>query len=589
MSASKRRVPKYVNVEASEDSAMSESSVESANSSVSSSSSASPVLVRTRTKTQHELANEMESRYGALSDSDSATSLAIPEQSNLLPTSRSPLLFLLRCKSGNESLLASRLSSLPNSPLLSVVHKPDLKGYLYLESFKKSDLQLTLSSLNIGFKLRVVPIPEMPDTLNISHTFVTQPYARIKSGKYKGDLVQVLDSSDNKVKIRLVPRINKSKQLFNPSNHPNEVIKHSTGFLFHNEYFQDGFLIKNVPYHTLDFDVTPSFNDLESFGSNPSTSLYDQARVIHGDLKGLAGKVVQLSGNIAILENQNERHEIPINELQREIKIGDEMACRGINGIVLHIDKDKAILGINGLSEEIECKISELRQPTLQANNMTGLSANSMYTLQANNKIRHRKDAMINKRIKIEGGRHKGLYGVVKEVSRDGCVVQLSTTGECIKVERNKIKEEEQAKEIKKERGSAIEGHTPGYRTPGYRTPGYRTPGYHSPVYANQEINKNKSKYDGVLLLVGGQSLKAKEMKDGVFIMEDGRRISWDAAVFCTPIKYDNVIVLMGERAGMEGALISVNEERGVVCTREGENIEVEMKDITKKVIRYGM
>jgi transcription elongation factor SPT5 len=136
-------------------------------------------------------------------DAETAGSARIPQQF-LLPTPRDPKLWLVKCRPGREkdcvqSIMKKYLMrhNMGNPlQIYSVVARDSLKGYLYVEAFKLPHVQDAIEKIPNLFasKVSLVPIKEMVDVLKVKERIVSvKPggWARVKRGKYAGDLAQV--------------------------------------------------------------------------------------------------------------------------------------------------------------------------------------------------------------------------------------------------------------------------------------------------------------------------------------------------------------------------------------------------------------
>jgi len=143
-------------------------------------------------------------------------------QQALLPSTKDPTLYMVKCTMGEERQIALRLMRMcltyqnTDNPLQikSIVVKEGLKGALYVEAFKDQYvLQLIekCSSLRRNGMTRV-PIKEMADTMRVVKDIPKlkeKTWVRLKRTMYKDDIAQVdwVEVGQNLVHLRLVPRI----------------------------------------------------------------------------------------------------------------------------------------------------------------------------------------------------------------------------------------------------------------------------------------------------------------------------------------------------------------------------------------------
>ena len=118
---------------------------------------------------------------------------------------RDPKLWLLRCKPGHERLLVIQLmqkfldaASANKSLQIASAMYTDIKGYVYVESFKEAHVREACQGLNNlwSYKIVQVPVKEMTDVLRIrtvqKEKLVRGSWARMRrNDDYKDDLAQV--------------------------------------------------------------------------------------------------------------------------------------------------------------------------------------------------------------------------------------------------------------------------------------------------------------------------------------------------------------------------------------------------------------
>eukprot|EP00158_Paraphelidium_tribonemae_P006172 Partr_v1_DN27710_c0_g1_i2_m67689 putative The SPT4-SPT5 complex mediates both activation and inhibition of transcription elongation, and plays a role in pre- mRNA processing. This complex seems to be important for the stability of the RNA polymerase II elongation machinery on the chromatin template but not for the inherent ability of this machinery to translocate down the gene len=139
----------------------------------------------------------------------------------LLPSAKDPNLWLVRCKIGRERDIAFNLmrkylqyqgSETPLN-IKSVIARDGLKGYIYVEARSQSDVQRAIDKMNniYASKITLIPVEEMVDVLTVKQRVTgLKPgsWVRMKRGKYKGDLAQVVMASGGEtIEIKLVPRL----------------------------------------------------------------------------------------------------------------------------------------------------------------------------------------------------------------------------------------------------------------------------------------------------------------------------------------------------------------------------------------------
>ncbi|KAL0888660.1 hypothetical protein Bca101_012643 [Brassica carinata] len=144
------------------------------------------------------------------------------EMDALVPTAHDPPIWKIKCAIGREKhsvfCLMHKFVELrkigTKLRILSVFFVEHVKGFIFIEADKEQDVLEACMSLNGIYATRMMLLPksEAPHLLTVqkkTKTFSEGTWARIKSGKYKGDLAQVVAVSDTRGKalIKLIPRI----------------------------------------------------------------------------------------------------------------------------------------------------------------------------------------------------------------------------------------------------------------------------------------------------------------------------------------------------------------------------------------------
>jgi len=516
--------------------------------------------------------------------------LEAPAQSSLLPNYRSPLLFLIRCKVGKEKDIVLKLyENIKDQEICSIVYKEGLKGYIYIESYKKQDVEDLLNTVRNVSRRRfsVVPFKEMIEAVSYKKSIIVGEFARIKSGKYKGDLVQILENYEDVVKIKAIPRIDNNKKLFDPNEHRNEVVAQDGGFYFNRDFYKDGFLIKIMLKNNLDFEVEPTFSELQELKLRTWFNINDPVRISKGDLKNLKGTIESVNGNVAIISSNNKRYEVSIDEIEKSYDPGQEVSYKGENGIVLKVTDKIVILGMDNFTREVQCLINEIKPPVFEKK-MTSI---------APQKIKVRRDPLLNKHVYIIAGEYKGLGGTVKDVFQEKCIIQLQSNHRRVTILRQFIREERPEKETTEEaQDEFLGGKTPSFKTPAFKTPSYRTPSFKTPVTGSNFRHRNTyayeetgfdwlvSAYDGAEIISNGQAYVLSDIVDGAFKSKTGEVFFPHEVQYSRPEIYDRVVVLEGPSKGKQGTLISISEKEGKIRDRDEKIFMVEMNTITKKV-----
>ena len=314
-------------------------------------------------------------------------------QQTLLPGVKDPRLWMVKCQIGSEKETLIRLMhkylahQRTKEPMLirSVVVPEHVKGYIYIEAFKKAHVQQVIegiTNLRIGqWNQKMVPIKEMTDVLRVVKEQVglrPRQWVRLKRGLFKDDLAQVdyVDMAQNQIHLKLLPRIDYSRprgalrtgaseelaknrlkkkrppaKLFDPEKVRSiggEISNDGDFMMFEgNRYSRKGYLYKNFVMNAIQAEgVKPTLTELEKFEEAPeaisielsSTSEKeeshnfangDRVEVTEGELVNLQGTVIAIDGNkITIMpkhEDLKEALEFQSSELRKYFSQGDHV------------------------------------------------------------------------------------------------------------------------------------------------------------------------------------------------------------------------------------------------------------------------
>ncbi|KAL0263963.1 UNVERIFIED_CONTAM: hypothetical protein PYX00_010877 [Menopon gallinae] len=487
----------------------------------------------------------------------------VVSQHNLLPSKFSPKLWLIRVKNGKERTVMLKLSS--KAQPISVICKDDLHGYIYIESFAKQKVIEALEDVS-------ETLPDLEEG----------KFARVRSGKYKEDLVQVIEVvSADLVRVRLVPRINGVRELFDSAKY--NCAKSKGYYIFKRDCYKDGFLEKEMLAKNLTPTVDLNAEETALFGvSRPVLCIGDKVRIMKGDLRNMVGTVKNIFEDNVTLKTDSGEYQVSGKTLEKYFDIGDEVSYKGQNGVVVKMERGECIVLI-GFDREVKARIGDLGPPVFGAQHKVNL----------NKRPRIRRDPLYNKEVDIRAGEYKGYRGVVRDVYRESCRVQLSTDMRNVNVMRNDlalVQNEAPAYEIKEPEYKTPGYKTPGYKTPGYKTPSYKTPGYKTPGYKTPQAYAERSqqwtsnleqKFSGAVIVVGERECVLKDIRDGKYVTEDGA-FDRDEVGCVAPAKYDRVCVLEGDEAGKSGILVAVNNNTSVIRAYDGSFISAPFGSITK-------
>jgi len=178
--------------------------------------------------------------------------------------------------------------------ILSIFTRDNLKGYLYVESESKAFVQKAIEQTNNVYmsKMTLVPIKEMTDVLTIrgkEAEIKPGSWARVKRGKYAGDLCQIIEitESTDAVRIKIIPRLELKKKgmmddkkrkkmgrppqkLFNPNDvdKSDHNLSKSKGYwIYGSDMFnKDGYLEKEMKIVSLDTNnINPTLDEITKF------------------------------------------------------------------------------------------------------------------------------------------------------------------------------------------------------------------------------------------------------------------------------------------------------------------------------------
>lgn len=554
-----------------------------------------PQKSKSFTELTQELVDKYQGIYPDIEEEEQDDVLETPFQSQLFPTPKSPLLFLVRCKAGKERDICLRIfERAKNKEICSVVQKEGLKGYIYIESFKKQAVVDILSTVRfvIRTKLSIVPLKEMVEAVSYKKNVVIGEFARIKGGKYRGDLVQILENYEDVVKIKAIPRINDVKRRFDPGEHRMESMEKDGGYYYSRDFYRDGYLEKIMLKSNLDFEVEPTFAELSELSIKGSFEINDTVRVSKGDLKNLVGKIESVKGNSAFLCKDSRTYEVNINDIEKHFEVGQEVSYRGENGVVLKVSDGTMIIGMDDFTSEVECPISDGKPPVSKKREIS----------EKPHRLRVRRDPLLNLHVVIKQGEYKGLKGIVKDTYQDKVDIQLRSNCKIVTIDRTAVSSEVpmlEAKEVPS--WEALDAKmpsfkTPAFRTPAFKTPSYRTPSFRTPGFRDGSRTKRLqtaeetgtdwlvSAYDGAEVESGGKTYVLFDAEGGVYKAKTGETFFSHEIQYCEPEKYERVVIMEGGDKGTEGILISIDGQGCIVKGKDGLSYSTEISSLTRKV-----
>ncbi|KAK4055816.1 transcription elongation factor spt5 [Microbotryomycetes sp. JL221] len=306
-----------------------------------------------------ELAASYRERYGRMNyDTEGAEDWA--PKALLMPSVNDPSIWGVRCKAGRERELvlslsrkAAALRLADNAPplrIISAFHRDSIKGYLYIEARGEDDVRKAVEGLvgiyaNMPKGVFLVDIEEMPDLLRTKQKrveIIPGNWARIKRGKYAGDLAQIVDVDDNgeDLTLKFMPRIDmtpkedvvvtgpdgkKRKKAFStpvafrpPQRFfdadeirrvygQREVVgNRGSTYVFRNEEYRDGYIEKEFKVQAVQVeDVQPTIDEITRFLGDAAKSdngdAFDLSSVAEAARKAARG-ILQPGDHVEIFE-----------------------------------------------------------------------------------------------------------------------------------------------------------------------------------------------------------------------------------------------------------------------------------------------
>ncbi|KAJ0470383.1 putative ribosomal protein L2, domain 2 [Helianthus annuus] len=231
------------------------------------------------------------------------------ERNTVMQSLKDPTIWKVKCTVGRErhsvfclmqkyvdvEALGTKLQ------IISAFAVEHVKGFIYIEAEKQCDINEACKGLCNIFPSRVaaVPVSEVPHLFSVRSKYSgvsTESWARVKNGKYKGDLARVVfvDKAKRKATVKLVPRIDlqavaekfgggvtgKKTTIPAPRLIPSSELEpyrplvqcrrdrdtNDVYEVFDGMTLKDGYLYKKVPLDSLSFwDVRPSEAELLKF------------------------------------------------------------------------------------------------------------------------------------------------------------------------------------------------------------------------------------------------------------------------------------------------------------------------------------
>ncbi|XP_059666033.1 protein RNA-directed DNA methylation 3 [Cornus florida] len=276
-----------------------------------------PFLPKEEEMSEEELEKYLEERYRPGSSfvtyaEDGYESKRSVERNAFIPSAKDPTVWKVKCMVGRERhsvfCLMQKfvdLQSLGSKlQIVSAFSLEHVKGFIYIEADKQWDVNEACKGLCSVYSTRVSPVPknEVSHLLSVRSKYnevSAGTWARVKNGKYKGDLAQVMavNHARKKATVKLIPRVDLQlmAEKFAGGVTPKKTVTPAPRLISSSELeefrpliqyrrdrdtgemlealdglmFKDGFIYKKVSIDSLSFwAVTPSEDELLKFMSS---------------------------------------------------------------------------------------------------------------------------------------------------------------------------------------------------------------------------------------------------------------------------------------------------------------------------------
>ena len=144
------------------------------------------------------------------------------KNSRLPDAASDPKVWCIKVANGTERMVVLQLMNKfvalakQDSPIhiTSAYCNEQVHGFIYVEAMREALVKEALSGLRGVFqsKMKLVPVKEMVDTVTVlrkAQSAMKGSWARMRRGKYKGDIAQIIevDPNRNEIEVKLVPRV----------------------------------------------------------------------------------------------------------------------------------------------------------------------------------------------------------------------------------------------------------------------------------------------------------------------------------------------------------------------------------------------
>ncbi|KAK9282782.1 hypothetical protein L1049_011003 [Liquidambar formosana] len=186
-----------------------------------------PFLPKEEEMSEEELEKMLEERYKngsgfvTYAEDDYETKGSV-QRNILMPSAKDPTIWKVKCMVGRERHSAFCLmqkyvdlqSFGTKLQIISAFAVEHIKGFVYIEADKQFDVNEACKGLCSIYSSRVAPVPKneishLLSVRNKNNEVSEGSWARVKNGKYKGDLTQVVSVNDarKRATVKLIPRI----------------------------------------------------------------------------------------------------------------------------------------------------------------------------------------------------------------------------------------------------------------------------------------------------------------------------------------------------------------------------------------------
>lgn len=485
-----------------------------------------------------------ESELSEKSESEIEEQVDVKPQAQLRPTLKSPKLFLIKVKTGNERSVFFRLRgeidkkvhtvvdepafSLTNSStvisnkIFSVIYKESLPGFLYLESHSRQAVINVIENIRFIKKryISAIPVDEMIEVLSFKEQVILKgSWVKVKKGHLKGEIGQVAQQlSPELLKVKFVPIVGNRREFMDVKGYFDRKIgkemKDDEYKINGQIYDKDGFILRKLRLTELRLNLTATVEELSMFKKSKNIEKGDFIEIKRGELKNVKGKVASISdshvqiimktpSDPSSIQNDHFKVTVSLDNVVKSHSLGDSVRHGNENGIIVHLERSNAIVAFDHFAREEKVPLNKLSK-----------IETSYEIKKPDRRPRQRRDPMLGKKVIITTNQYKGYQGVVKDVIRNQFLVELVSNLKRIEIDRKDaiLHSERGASPFKSPyRSPSLFSpglkKTPvlsGYRTPsalsGYKTPsalsGYKTPSALSGYKTPSGIEGDSRKFD---------------------------------------------------------------------------------------------